>query len=625
MEINVLNANLEKIAVVDNYTSLMWCKRYYDIGALDLQIEATPETLSIFKQHYFITRDDDDAIFRIEALELDTDENGNDILIIGAVDCKEILNQRIIWDQINWGGGGTVENFIRQLITRNVLAPSTSGRVIHNFELKAAHGYTETIEQQVTYDQLGDKIMELCQAFGYGWKITYEGGKFKFDLFKGTDHSIDQDDNIRLIFSPEYENLISSKYNEDMSEYKNVALVAGEGEGTDRKKRTVGTASGIDRYEMYVDAAGISTNNGEIDLVDYYNLLIAEGKEKLAEQAVTKSFEGEVDTNNYKYKSDYDLGDIVTVRNQYGIAANARITEIIETWDDNGYSVDPKFEYFEPIEDEPEIDGALLTENNRMMLTQSGSPLLAESAPASSEGVKISELPEAETLYDGCCFPIVQNGETKKVQKSTLAEQLNQIDDTGASSSTTFSSSKIDLEYAKKTEAVTVALPIGSITASGADLSNDGFLLCNGQAVSRSDYAELFAKVGTTFGSGDGSTTFNVPDLRDKFVQGTGTNALGTVKNAGLPNITGRKYLGWGDSSGGGIILDDTEKIGAFDIARSSSHPTSYYSPAQHSGTDYYNTLTFNANQSNSIYKDDCNTVQPPSVCLYYYIKSTKH
>ena len=426
MNINVLNENFEKIAVVDSYTSLMWCKRYNEIGALDLEIEINPETLAVFKKHYYITRDDDDAIFRIEAREIDTNEDGNDVLIIGAVDCKEILNQRIIWDQVNWGGGGTVENFIRQLITRNVLAPSTSGRVIHNFQLKTAKGFTETIEQQVTYDQLGDKIIELCQAFNYGWKITYEQNKFKFDLYKGVDHSIEQDTNTKLIFSAEYENLISSKYKEDMTEYKNVALVAGEGEGTERKKRTVGTATGLDRYEMFVDASGISRNEGteeEIDLVDYYNMLIAEGKEKLAEQAMTKSFEGEVDSDSYKYKTDYDLGDIVTVKNQYGITANARITEVIETWDNEGYTVEPKFEYFEPVEDEPEIDGALLTENGVMMLTESGSPLLTESS-TSAEGVKISELDPVDTLYDGCCFPIVQNGVTKKVTKAILQEEV---------------------------------------------------------------------------------------------------------------------------------------------------------------------------------------------------------
>lgn len=58
--------------------------------------------------------------------------------------------------------------------------------------------------------------------------------------------------------------------------------------------------------------------------------------------------------------------------------------------------------------------------------------------------------------------------------------------------------------------------PIGSIIPFGGITAPDGFLLCQGQAVSRTTYAELFAVIGTSFGNGDGSTTFNVPDLRGK-------------------------------------------------------------------------------------------------------------
>jgi hypothetical protein len=62
---------------------------------------------------------------------------------------------------------------------------------------------------------------------------------------------------------------------------------------------------------------------------------------------MTQSFEGDVDTvASYAYKVDYNLGDIVKVINEYGIEAEARITEIMESDDaDNGFSVEPKFEY----------------------------------------------------------------------------------------------------------------------------------------------------------------------------------------------------------------------------------------------------------------------------------------
>ena len=63
-------------------------------------------------------------------------------------------------------------------------------------------------------------------------------------------------------------------------------------------------------------------------------------------------------------------------------------------------------------------------------------------------------------------------------------------------------------------------VPIGSIIPWTTTTIPDGWLECNGQAVSRTGFSELFAKIGTTFGAGDGSTTFNVPDLRGEFIRG---------------------------------------------------------------------------------------------------------
>lgn len=67
--------------------------------------------------------------------------------------------------------------------------------------------------------------------------------------------------------------------------------------------------------------------------------------------------------------------------------------------------------------------------------------------------------------------------------------------------------------------------PIGAIIPFGGSVIPRGYLLCNGQAVSRADYTELFAIIGTAFGAGDGSSTFNVPDLRETLLVGAGRNA----------------------------------------------------------------------------------------------------
>ena len=93
-----------------------------------------------------------------------------------------------------------------------------------------------------------------------------------------------------------------------------------------------------------------------------------------------------------------------------------------------------------------------------------------------------------------------------------------------------------------------VQAPIGSIALfAGADLP-DGYLLCDGAELSRTVYNELFEAIGTTWGAGNGETTFNLPDFSGKFIRGTGGNAaaLGTVQAEGLPNAVGWFTLRYG-------------------------------------------------------------------------------
>ena len=131
----------------------------------------------------------------------------------------------------------------------------------------------------------------------------------------------------------------------------------------------------------------------------------------------------------------------------------------------------------------------------------------------------------------------------------------------------------------------------------------EGYLVCNGAKVSRETYADLFAVIGTTFGSGDGSTTFTLPNLIDKFAQGSTT--VGTVKSAGLPNITGSINLG---------MCGAYSPSGAFSF-------TSVSSPCFANGTTGYDVKLFlNASRSSQIYGNS-STVQPPALTLLPCIK----
>ena len=95
-------------------------------------------------------------------------------------------------------------------------------------------------------------------------------------------------------------------------------------------------------------------------------------------------------------------------------------------------------------------------------------------------------------------------------------------------------------------------LPVGMILAWPGTKAPSGWLNCDGSVVSRTTYADLFSVIGTTFGAGDGSTTFKLPDYRGDFLRGylSGTSsAIGTRQAEGLPNISGR--LDFGKQVGG--------------------------------------------------------------------------
>lgn len=542
IEIYVLNKDLEQIGIIDSYTSLIWANRYAEKGDCELYIEATTTNLNLLKKGNYLIRHDDEMVCRIETVELDTDVESGNYIIVTGYDVKKILDQRVIWGQSNVDG--SVEDYIRDLVYKSLVNPNLSARQIRNesgranFFLGDKANFNEVISEQNSYKNIGEKIRDFCTKYKWGYKVIVDDTtkNFYFLMYNGTDRSE------YVVFSSDYENLISTKYKEDSSNLANVALVAGEGEGSDRARNVSGYAESLDRNEIYVDAKDISrtikwsdltamyptTDDGghghiyktaqegaaymmdiiDIPIVDNnqlvelkrayptgqeitkngikyfqaYNVIIADlksfaptenddvilrdivysvyllnrGYEKLAEYGTAVSFEGSVEpSTTFEYKKDYWLGDLVTVENEYGVSVKARIIEIIEVCDDNGYSIEPKFEYLEEDDSTPSVvSGYILSEAGAKMLTENNKYLIREEAiipetvtnevllgSTSAENVKISQLDPVNELYDGCCFPIVQNGETKKVTYDTFKDQLlSEVSQTEVSVGTTTTS-----------------------------------------------------------------------------------------------------------------------------------------------------------------------------------------
>ena len=160
--------------------------------------------------------------------------------------------------------------------------------------------------------------------------------------------------------------------------------------------------------------------------------------------------------------------------------------------------------------------------------------------------------------------------------------------------------------------AIVARLPAGFVAAWPGNTPPDGWLVCNGSAVSRTTYADLFAAIGTTFGAGDGSTTFKLPDYQGDFLRGylSGTSsAIGTRQAEGLPNISGR--LDFGKQVGG-----MSSSSGAFSH-KNISQDWAGTSTGTVNVIDYVN---FDASRSSGLYGDSSH-VTPRNNAVSWCIK----
>ena len=152
--------------------------------------------------------------------------------------------------------------------------------------------------------------------------------------------------------------------------------------------------------------------------------------------------------------------------------------------------------------------------------------------------------------------------------------------------------------------------PVGCIFPFAGTNLPAGYLLCNGASYKVVDYPNLYAAIGNKYG-GD-TANFNVPNLVDKFIQGSTTS--GTNKAAGLPNITGAAtYFSegcvWsGEANGAFNRYAPNQSIQIKNVALSGDTHYGYY-------------FSFDASRSNAIYGNS-NTVQPPALTMIYIIKA---
>ena len=354
MELTILDTNLDAIAVVDTYESLIWTERYSKHGDFELYTAVNDDILALLIPDYYITIQDSEYVMIIEDNVIKADpENGTHITTTGK-SLESILNRRILWGYVSLDGN--LQNGIETLLNGCIIDPTNPDRKIDNFIFDASTdpaitGLTLTAQYSAGSD-LYETITKICTENGIGFRITINDNKqFVFKLYAGIDRSYNQFDNPFVVFSPDFENLNNSNFAESKSSYKNVTLVGGEGEGLDRRYASVGSATGLNRREAFIDANDITSDVGDgtsITDEQYTAILQQRGLEELVNLGVSTSFDGEAETSIlYTYGKDFFMGDVVQVADEYGHESISRVTELIRSENEGGSSVYPTFENVE--------------------------------------------------------------------------------------------------------------------------------------------------------------------------------------------------------------------------------------------------------------------------------------
>lgn len=323
--------NLELCFDLGKYKSLRWRPMYDKPG--EFELHTSPSLFRLVKRGQLILRPDrrKEAV-RVEGVQIE----GNDLVITGRF-LSSIMEDAVIRNIYNFDS--TIEDAMRQLVEEEY------NRVTRTLQVKlaGAGGFPARIQCQVSLKNLLTVLQAMAKAGGLGFRVYADPEEqvLYFEIYEGTDRTEGQEENTRVTFSNVYFNIDNPRYQENEANYKNYAIVCGEGQGTDRIIVEVDRTNGEDRRELLVDARDLS--QGDQTDTQYHAVLAQRGNDKLDEHNRVQSFEVGIKTSSqFRYMEDWNLGDIVTGKQtSWGVAIEQRITEVEEVYENDAMSVTP--------------------------------------------------------------------------------------------------------------------------------------------------------------------------------------------------------------------------------------------------------------------------------------------
>ena len=348
-------STLSPIGFLDVVTGLTWEERFADAGAFELWAPISEQNIAILQEDNLLWNGGDTAGL-IEFKELTADDEDTQTIHVQGRLCECYLDFRTIYPAMI--KTGKPSKIMRDLVTTHLISPTDTKRKIPNIQLDSNQTDYGT---SISYQRTGSTVLigcsDLGQAYAIGFKLKFlpSDKKFVFQVYQGTNRTMDQTSVTPVLFSSDLDDILESSYSHNKSDLRNFAYVAGEDSGSNRKVESVGNSSGLERRELFVDARDLQTENEDGTTISdsvYRAMLVERGKENLEDYKDIKSFSATLRTfgvTSYKYGTDFFLGDTVTVYDsRLKIKTNAMVTAAMMTYDESGEQLDLTFGYGQP-------------------------------------------------------------------------------------------------------------------------------------------------------------------------------------------------------------------------------------------------------------------------------------
>lgn len=264
--IRIYTPGIDMLGEISNYESLMHTRSWHSIGTLELRINRHKlYTDTLQKGNIIVVGNDTRKAYQILHRGIELDENGKvtENWHVIARQLKDVVGRRITMPPAHTSHdnkSGPAESVIKHYINRNLVNPTDSRRKIPQLVIAPDLQRGMHVEWQSRFKALHEETEAISLLSGIGWDVyvDYDTKKWVFEAYEGNNISVNQDLNSPVVFSPEFGNIKEMQFVDSDLNYRNVAIVAGQGEGVERRVIEVGQASGLDRYEVFVDARDVS-------------------------------------------------------------------------------------------------------------------------------------------------------------------------------------------------------------------------------------------------------------------------------------------------------------------------------------------------------------------------------